>query len=327
MKKKFFQRRLFWIKTGIITVLIGLVAYFGAGYMVYNQLSTINLPSAEDAANNPSSFIVSDSRWSDFDTTPYLMTSYQDVTFTSREDAIKLSGWYIPANPNRPVVIVVHGINGNKHDGKVLTAAGMLVHDGFNVLMFDLRNHGDSDKDNGRTSIGNKEYLDVLGAWDYLIKDKDYSPEKIGVYAISLGAGTALTAFAQEPRVACLFVDSPYANLEEIAKAELARNHYPTFLWFSAYLTARVTGVDLLAHNPYDAITQCNGRPIYIVHGTADKRINVDQTYELQSMAKSTGANVTVWITDGVEHCGSEFVFTTDYQQKLISFFDGALNK
>ena len=325
MKKRFYSRKSFWVKTGIITLLIAMVAYFGGGYLVYDKLSSIGPASVETAANTPSNFKMTDSRWADFDTTPYEVTKYQDVKFPSRETSISLSGWYIEADPNAPVVIIVHGIRSSKRDAKVLAPAGMLVNNGFNVLLFDLRNHGDSDKDNGRTSIGNKEFQDVLGAWDYLIKVKGYTPNRIGVYAISLGAGTSLTAFAQEPRVAALFVDSPFANLEEIAKTELAQNHFPTFLWFSANLTARITGVNLLEHNPSDAITKDNGRPIYIVHGSADTRISVNQTKELQALARSNGANVTVWITDGVEHCGSVFVFPSEYQQKLVSFFHNAL--
>jgi pimeloyl-ACP methyl ester carboxylesterase len=325
MDKRFFQRRSFWIKTGIVTAFIAVAAYFGAGYMVYDKLSTIGAPSVEDAANNPSSFRVTDSRWSDFDTKPYFVASYQDVSFPSRGESINLSGWYMESSPGAPVVIVVHGINSNKHDAKLLTPAGMLVRNGFNVLMFDLRNHGDSGKDNGRTSMGNKEYLDVLGAWDYLIEKKGYEPDRIGIYAVSLGAGTSLTAFAQEPGIAALFVDSPFANLQEIAKAELALNNYPTFLWYSAYLTARVTGVDLLEHNPYEAIPKCGGRPLYIVHGTADVRISVEQTYELRDMARATGTDVTVWITEGVEYVGSQFELPVEYESRLVGFFTESL--
>ena len=44
----------------------------------------------------------------------------------------------------------------------------MLARSGFSVLMMDLRDAGDSDVEDGRVAWGTEEYLDVLGAWDWL---------------------------------------------------------------------------------------------------------------------------------------------------------------
>jgi len=105
------------------------------------------------------------------------LSSYETIRFPSRQADISLSGWYLEVNPNYPVVIVTYGMGDGKGDANVLIASGMLEHNGFNVLLYDLRNFGDSDKDNGHTGAGNKEYQDVLGAWDYLINVKGYRPE------------------------------------------------------------------------------------------------------------------------------------------------------
>jgi dipeptidyl aminopeptidase/acylaminoacyl peptidase len=203
----------------------------------------------------------------------------------------------------------------------------MLAHNGFNVLMYDMRNHGESDRDNnGRTSIGNKEFQDVLGAWDWLIKTKGYAPERIGLYGVSLGGGTTLMAFGEEPRTAATFVDSPFADLPQIITSELARNNYPSFITPSAILMARlVGGVDLLAHSPKEAIYNDQGRPLYIVHGTGDLRINVGQTRELAALAQRNGTNLTTWIPEGVGHVGAVFVYPNEYEQRLIGFFKSAL--
>ena len=77
-----------------------------------------------------------------------------------------------------PVVIVTHGLNGCKCDPNALTVAGMLHRNGFNVLLYDMRNHGQSDIDNGRAAIGNKEFQDVLGAWDWLIAEEHFTPAR-----------------------------------------------------------------------------------------------------------------------------------------------------
>jgi dipeptidyl aminopeptidase/acylaminoacyl peptidase len=301
--------------------------YFGGGYMVYDRLSKVAPPEEASLANTPVDFKATSSIYADFDTSRYEMSSYQDVSFPSRQANITLSGWYIEVDPDAPVIVVTHGSEGgSKRDDNALIPAGMLAHNGFNVLLYDMRNHGDSDRDNGRTSVGNKEYKDLLGAWDWLVQVKGFTPERIGVYGFSLGAATTLIAFGEEPRVAAAFVDSPVTNLPELMDAELARNHYPTFLSTPAILMARlVTGEDLLAHSPTEAIYNASGRPLYVVHGTGDTRISVNQTRELAALARQTNTPITVWMPDGVDHVESAFAYPAEYERRMVDFFKMAL--
>ncbi len=310
----------------VAAIIVLLAAYLGAGYMVYDKLSRVPAFDQKTAANTPSHFQVTYPEDAGFNTAPYEVSSYQTVSFPSWNSKLILRGWYIETDPSAPVVIVTHGLGASKKDANVLVPAGMLAHHGFNVLMYDLRNHGESDSDNGRAGIGNKEYLDVLGAWHWLVDVKGYSPKRVGLYGVSLGGGTTLDAFAQEPRAAAAFVDSPFFNLTEIMNAELTRNHYPTMLTPSALFMARVTtGEDLLAHSPSEAITNDNGRPLYVVHGTGDTRISVNQTRELAELGQETGANLTVWMPQGIDHVDSVFKLTDEYQRRLIDFFTAAL--
>lgn len=318
------KKRLVTILVTILVLL--LVAYLGAGNYLYNQLAFIDPPNVDSRPNTPANFKITFEGYADFDPTPYFMENYEDVSFPSRDEDITLRGWYVETDPAAPVVILTHGLKASRREANILTPAGMLARNGFNVLIYDLRNHGDSDHDNGRTSIGNKEYKDVLGAWDWLIEEKGYSPERIGLYGISLGGGTTLIAFGEEPRVAAAFVDSPFANLPEIITAELQRNNYPTILAPSGIFMARVMdGTDLLAHSPADAVLNDNGRPLFIIHGTADSRISVDQTRELETLAQQNNANLIVWIPEGVEHVGAVFDLPQEYEQRLVEFFRAAL--
>jgi len=310
----------------IAALTLAALGYFGGGYVVYDRLTKIPAVDSKTVENTPAEFKVTYDEYADFDPSPYFVATYQAVSFPSRQTGIELSGWYMEADPGAPVIIVTHGLGDSKKSPNVLVPAGMLVHNGYNVLMYDLRNHGDSDHDNGRTSVGNKEFLDVLGAWDWLVNVKAFTPERIGLYGVSLGGGTTLDAFGEEPRVAAAFVDSPFANLPEIMNAELARNNYPSFLTNPAVIMDRVmTGEDLLAHSPTEAIYNDHGRPLYIVHGTGDKRISFEQTRELAALAQQTGANLTTWIPDNVGHVGSVFVHPEEYEQRLVEFFRNAL--
>ena len=121
-------------------------------------------------------------------------------------------------------------------------------------------------------------------------------------------------------------VDSPFADLQAIIAEELTRTGYPAFLAPGGVLAARlIGGVDLLAHSPKDAVRNDAGRPIFIVHGTADKRINVHHARELEALAKDTGANLRVWYVDGAGHVASVFIKPDEYEQKMVAFFKQAL--
>ena len=172
----------------------------------------------------------------------------------------------------------------------------------FSVLVIDVRDAGDSDYEDGLSAIGNEEYLDVLGAFDWLQREKGHTADQIGVLGNSLGAATALIAFAQEPELAAAFVDSPFDNLPQIIREELDREGYPQFLYRSGLIAARLRGDDINFNNPHDAIDKADGRPIFITHGTGDTRIGVHHTYQLQERAEEQGADIEVWIVEDLDH-------------------------
>ena len=305
------------------TVILMVAAlYVGISYFVYDKLSKVTPGGGENAENNPSSFVMTVDEWSSFDVTPYFMPEFEVVHFTSRQQGLNLTGWFVPNEPAAPVIILTHGLNGCKCSPRILTTAGMLHQNGFSVLMYDMRDHGESDIEDGRAAIGNEEYQDLLGAWDWLVDEKHFDPGRIGVFGESLGAGTTLIAFGQEPRVAAAFVDSPYSDLPQIIDEELARNNYPLFLAPGGIFMARlVAGDNLTAFSPKDAINNDAGRPIYIVHGTGDTRIDVHHTRQLAELATQAGANLTIWIPDGVGHVDAAFALPNEYERRLVTFF------
>lgn len=308
-------------------VLIAITLYMTVSYFVYDKLSKVTAGGGENFENIPTSFVMTVDEWSAFDVSPYFMPSFEVVHFPSRQQGLTLAGWFVANKPDAPAIILTHGLNGCKCSPRILTIAGMLHRNGFNVLMYDMRDHGESEIEDGRAAVGNEEYQDLLGAWDWLINEKQFTPSRIGVFGESLGAGTTLIAFGQEPRLAAAFVDSPYSDLPQIIDEELARNHYPLFLAPGGIFMARViTGDDLLAFSPTDAITNDAGRPIYIVHGTEDTRINVHHTRQLAELAEQTGANVTVWIPEDVGHVEALFASPVEYEQRLVAFFQEALS-
>lgn len=323
-------------------ILIGLVVFLllllGAGYVaggavVYSQLSVVkaeckNYKTTEWLQNTPKAFVATGSY--DVDLSPYAMPAYQEVSFPSREDNVTIKGWYVPAQAvdesSAPTVILVHGLNDCKRTPYILMPAGMLNKAGFNVLMIDLRNHGDSQVTDGRYAAGLIEYRDVLGAWDWLIAEKKFVPEKIGLFGTSLGAATVLIAMGEEPKVAAVWEDSSYADINVVIDAELKRNGYPAMLAGAGIFMGKViSNRDITAKSPLQTMAKLNNRPLYITHGTADTRLSVQYAYDLATAANANGQTVEPWIVDGSEHIRAMFEHTSEYEQKLVEFFKKSL--
>lgn len=136
---------------------------------------------------------------------------YEDVEFPAR-DGLRLSGWFVTAEggtgDRKPAIVLVHGwpwnrlgeaadtlmanINGAT-PVDLLRLAHAVNEEGYHVLMFDLRNHGQSAESNAVT-FGLQESNDLLGALDYVAGRDDVDEERIGVVGFSMGANTLLYA-------------------------------------------------------------------------------------------------------------------------------------
>ena len=317
------------IAIGLVVLLV--VAYLGMGYVIYDKLGNVKGSCDEHQANLPDNFALHPTWPASFDVTPYNMSPYEMVKFPSRQKGIEVAGWWIsakPVAPAAPAVILVDGLGGCKNSIAVLTPAGMLWRNGFNVLLIDLRDTGDSTFQDGRSTIGNEEYQDVLGAWDWLVNVKGFAPGKIGLFANSLGGANANYAFSEEPRIAALFLQSTFGNLRQVLAAELTRAGYPTFLAPGALVTGSIVkGVNLFGHDPLSAVRKDAGRPVYIVHTRADTRININQSEQLAAAAQAAGVNVTTWFPENGEHVQTPAAYPQEFERRLVGFFRQSLGQ
>lgn len=134
-------------------------------------------------------------------------------------DGVRLSGWFIPpptdSTRRGATLIVVHGWGWNRLGEAAtdalanLTAASQvdclrlaysLHKDGFGLLMYDGRNHGESGSQPPMT-FGEAEAQDVLGAVSYLQGRSDVAVNRIGVIGFSAGANTVLYALPQTDQI------------------------------------------------------------------------------------------------------------------------------
>ncbi len=308
-------------------LLLAVALYFAAGYVVYTRLGDVRYSCDHHLPNRPDNFTNID-KWPALDFAPYQMGSYETVRFPSRNAPFQLSGWYVPGEPGAPVIIMLDGLGGCKYAQASLVPAGMLWRNGFNILLLDLHETGDSDVDDGYSTIGMDEYLDVEGAWDWLIAEKGFAPEQIGISANSLGAAAALYAFVDEPRMAAFFMNSPIANLPQVIREELHRVGYPTWLAPGGILMARLlTGTNIVARSPLVEIQKIGQRPVFVGHSSDDKRVAVHHSQQLEAAAKAVDANVTFWYVDGADHMRIPAVYPEEFEARIVGFFRSSLQE
>jgi len=137
---------------------------------------------------------------------------------------------HLPNNKNPPAVVICHGLSTNKDVPNRVELAKKICENGFAVLRFDFRCHGESDgRPEELTYSGAAK--DLESAIDFL-ETIDINREKIGVIGSSFGGKAALIAAASDRRIKALSVwVTPHIfsqkEKEEMKKVIDERGYYP----------------------------------------------------------------------------------------------------
>ncbi len=292
-----------WLKLGLALILVVAIAFLGiSGFLGYSMTKVERVPIEENPA--------------------LLDLKYEDVSFSSRDDELILRGWYLPIQDSEQVIIMVHGGEQHRADPSIgmLDIASGLVEHGYNVLMFDLRGHGESD--GNRMSAGYYEKRDLLGAVDYM---KGQGLESIGVLGFSMGAATALMATAENDDIDAVVTDSSFADLKDMMEPEFAkRTKFPKFFLPTLLFVVKIMyGVDFNAIKPVELVSEITPRPIFFIHGELDETVPLEHAYRLQQASQNRQNQL--WVAPEAGHVGSYVNHPEEYMNKITTFFDGGL--
>lgn len=258
---------------------------------------------------------------------------YQNVTFSSRIDHLRLRGWFIPGIlPDgrltaQRTLIMVHGTGSNRASSLVLGLSSALAKRGFAILAFDMRGMGESAP--APLSEGYFEQRDVLGAVDFLhFGSLPYPalgrPRTIAAWGDSMGATTVLLAASHEPTIRAIVSDSGFAALVPVLQSN---PNYPGLFIPSVLLATHLLyGVDFYAVRPVDIVASIAPRPIFFIQGTADTIVPpVNLTMLATAASAGHDAQVQTWLVKGAGHIESFRVMGEVYLNRVVTFFTQAL--
>lgn len=153
---------------------------------------------------------------------------YENVEFRA-SDGIRIKGWLIHGSIQK-IIVMTHVGGLTKYGSTVkyksfsklynkeiefIKTAMHLNKEGYWVLMFDFRNHGESDAspNGGKAGIGLEEYKDVIAALDFIKNRDELNDFSIGFVSFCMGANSTIIAASKEPaafsKVSCIMAVQP----------------------------------------------------------------------------------------------------------------------
>ncbi len=201
-----------------------------------------------------------------------------DIALTT-EDGINLSCWYIDGRVEyktiaRGTVIMFHG-HGSSKSG-MIDEARSFNNMGYNVLMVDLRAHGESGGE--VCTIGYRESRDVKAAWDVVAAKKE---KNIILWGISLGAATITKAMHDYPDIkpAKVILEMPFGTLHQAVKGAMRNNGVPAepVSTLIAFWGSVERGFWAFGVNPEDYVKDIHC-PVLLQRGAEDVRVTEEET-------------------------------------------------
>lgn len=240
--------------------------------------------------------------------------SIQQVHFKTI-DNLTLTGWYIPPK-NGAVIILQHGYRANS--SQMLPIGLMLAKHGYGVLLFDFRGHGKSE---GNTvTLGLNEVQDTDSAVSFLLEQPEVN--KIGLIGNSMGGATGILATAQNKEIQAIAVEGVFSELkDEVGIGIEVQTPLPAFPFdiIFIYIAERETDFRLSDIAPVEKVGQISPRPILIMQGGNDERINSESGKRLFSAA---GEPKRYWHEPSAAHIAIYETAPQDYEKHVIDFFN-----
>jgi pimeloyl-ACP methyl ester carboxylesterase len=232
----------------------------------------------------------------------------------------------------RPTILFLHGKGGNSIEWR--PEAVRALDCGYNVLLPDLRGHGESRGE--FVTYGYLEKEDLAEAISAAREQAGMDPLRLGLHGCSAGAALAIEFAANRPGIAALWLESPYADPTEMACHYLSiwTGIPPRILRLTSRFAVRAAmsrvrralrleaGEESFETNdPVRSIGRV-GAPVCLVYGEKDELVPPRFAARLEA---SLPARSSIWRASNAGHCHHDDepakVATEEYDRRWREFF------
>jgi len=233
-------------------------------------------------------------------------------------DGVPLSAWLVPQrNKPRGTILYLHGVGDCKIGGIAL--ARLWYTQGYNVLLYDSRQHGESG--GNYCTYGFYEKRDVSTAIDYLESRTDIVAGSIGVFGTSMGAAVAIQAAAIDPRIKAVVAEASFTDLRTISvdyQRRIVKLPWHFLRNFAMSRSQKIANFKARLVSPLEDVKRLT-TPVLFIHGTNDEFIRVE--YSKILFEDATGPKDLLLI-EGANHNDVWEVGGTIYERKILDFFE-----
>jgi alpha-beta hydrolase superfamily lysophospholipase len=237
------------------------------------------------------------------------------VDFRS-DDNIDLRGWWSAGEETMPVILFCHGLNRSRLE--MLERAGEASRRGYGVLLFDMRNHGESER--AYTTLGIHESRDVCAASRFVKESSPQRPQLL--WGVSMGASTALLAAQKCPGFAGIVADSSFLSIRETI------SHHITLIFgipsfpianLITSITAWRLGFDPAEGDVEASVKGLGQLPVLFIAGSRDVRMPPALAERLYAASQSALKEMIV--IPGATHGNAFQTAPARYMNAVFGFF------
>jgi alpha-beta hydrolase superfamily lysophospholipase len=216
--------------------------------------------------------------------------SYTTVTLKTAKN-ISIDAWHSKVDSaSKGTVILFHGLMGNK--GQVLDEAHEFRNWGYNVMLIDVRGHGNS---SGNTiTIGYRESEEVKLAYDYILQTGE---KNIFLWGASLGAVEVIKAISDyQLSPSGVIIEMPFLSLQSHLKGRARMLGFPKqpFAFLATFWIGKERGFNGFSFktNAYAKNINC---PVLVQYGEKDKLVMKSETNAIYQAIASADKKLVVY--------------------------------
>lgn len=249
--------------------------------------------------------------------------SFENVVLGTPEGLL-LSAWYIPARTGVDIsdrtIIVSHGVRRSKTF--FLPMVRFLHRLGYNLLMFDMRAHGQSE--GGKVSFGYDEQYDIDAAIDYLKRRDRRLIKRLGILAHSMGAASAVFAAARRREIRAMVLICCFADIEWNMTYWITRlGHLPYWPFVPIGLKSFKKEIhsDLKQASPIYYVSKLK-LPLFFIHSERDQLTDPLSSEKLYEKAQEPKQ---LWYVPKARHEGFYSAAPQEFEKRVGGFFGSYL--